>query len=247
MSLVSSLDQMRSDRALLDEMIEKNTLGAEFQPVVDLASGQAVGYKAIARGPAGTAVASPAGLLRSAVATGLVDRLDWMFRCEAFDQFAAARLPRERRLFVLPEPETYRAPCPPRLAAAFGRARRELSVVIDVAPRAFDDLPALLDSAAEWRSYGWQVAVEDCADQPNALEALPRLAPEIVKVDLALPGRLPGQLSSSVRALLEYAESSFVTVCAESLDLSDRRSAALELGAELGRGRAIAHPGPLPQ
>lgn len=245
-SLTSSLDQMRSDRALLDSMIENSTLGADFQPVVDLASNAVVGYKAIARGPAGTPVANPGGLLTSALASGLLDRLDWMFRCYAFDAFAAAGLPRERALFVLPEPETYRSPCPPRLATAYGRARRDLAVVVDVAPRAFADQPALLDAAAEWRSFGWKIAVEDCADVDGALDGLQQLRPDFVKVDLALPGRLPDEQSPAVRDLLAYAESAFAVICAEGVDLSERRSAALELGAELGRGRALGHPGPLP-
>lgn len=242
-SLTSSLDQMRTDRALLDRMIEDQSLGAEFQPVVDLANGSVVAYKAIARGPAGSIVERPAGLLTHALASGLVDRLDWMFRCAAFDAFAAAAAP-GRAMFVLPEPETYGSPCPPRLAASFGRARRGLPVVIDVAPRAFDTPHRLLDMAAEVRGYGWKIAVEDCADHPEALRLLPELAPDMVKVDLALPGRITR--TSAVEALLAYAEGAFATIVAESVDTSDRRTAALAMGAELARGRLFGSPGSLP-
>ena len=243
-SLTSSLDQMRTDRALLDRMIEEQSLGSEFQPVVDLASGTVVAYKAIARGPAGSIVERPAGLLTHALATGLVDRLDWMFRCAAFDAFAAAALPGGRALFVLPEPETYGSPCPPRLAASFGRARRTLPVVVDVAPRAFDAMRRLLDMAAEVRGYGWRIAVEDCADHPNAIAGLPELRPDFVKVDLALPGRTTG--SGGTAAVVAYAEGAFTTIVAESVDSSDRRTAALSMGAELARGRVFGGPGPLP-
>ena len=243
-SLASSLDQMRTDRALLDRMIEEQSLTSDFQPVVELATGEVVGYKAIARGPAGSIVERPEGLLTHARATGLVDRLDWMFRCAAFDAFVAASLPSTRSLFVLPEPETYGSPCPPRLAASFGRARRSLPVVVDVAPRAFDDPARLLAMAAEVRGYGWRIAVEDCADHPAAPTVLPDLAPEIVKVDLALPGRVTR--TSAVEALLAYAEGAFSTVLAESVDSPDRRTAALSMGAELARGRLFGTPGPLP-
>lgn len=238
------MDQMRTDRALLDRMIEEQSLTSDFQPVVELSTGAVVGYKAIARGPAGSIVERPSGLLTHALATGLVDRLDWMFRCAAFDAFAAASLPASRSLFVLPEPETYGSPCPPRLAASFGRARRSVPVVVDVAPRAFDDPRRLLAMAAEVRGYGWRIAVEDCADHPSALSVLPDLAPEIVKVDLALPGRATG--SAAVAELLAYAEAAFSTVLAESVDSSDRRASALTMGAELARGRLFGHPGPLP-
>jgi EAL domain-containing protein (putative c-di-GMP-specific phosphodiesterase class I) len=247
MSLTSSLDAMRSDRALLDRMVEDNSLGAEFQPVVDLASGSIAGYKAIARGPAGSPVANPSGLLSSALATGLVDRLDWMFRCRAFDDFAEAALPKERMVFVLPEPETYRSPCPPRLATSFGRARRELNVVVDVPARAMRDPRALIEASVEWRGYGWKVAVEDCADEGGAVGVLRDLRPDIVKLDLSLPGRMPHERSAAARDLLGYAESTFAVICADGVDTSDRRTAALELGAELGRGRALGHPGPLPR
>ena len=82
--LTDSLQTIQRDREILDRLVADQSLSSDFQPIVEISSGRVVGYKAIAHGPEGTAVATPVGLLQTAKATGHLERLDWMFRCRAF-------------------------------------------------------------------------------------------------------------------------------------------------------------------
>ena len=66
------------------------------------------------RGAPGSDVADALSLLEQASRLGLVERLDWAFRCHAFDVAMDAGLTGE--LHLTPEPETLRRclPAPPR-------------------------------------------------------------------------------------------------------------------------------------
>ena len=244
MSLLRSVEKMRNDRALLERLIEDPAqLGPDFQPVRDLADGTIVGYKATGRGQAGTELDSTLALLESAQGLGLVERLDWAFRCLAFDVFHERGV--EAELWITPEPETYRSPCPPRLATSFGRGRRGLRVAAEVPAVAFGAPEAMLAGVAEFRGWGWRIVADDVADVPDGLALLDEVRPDVVKLDLDRPGRHPGAASDQVLALLDWAARYGVPLVAIGVDSEARRTAAIELGATLGRGRALGNPGPL--
>jgi len=246
-SLSGSMQSLQRDREILDRMVADQSLSSDFQPIVELAGGTVAGYKAIARGPEGTAVATPVGLLQSAKATGHLERLDWMFRCRAFELALDAGMRKPQRLHVTFESETYGSSCPPRLAAAFGRARRELLVVVDVPVRAYDDPATLSRGLEEIRSIGWQVALDDIGDRPDAVDVLDAIRPSVVKVDMSLPGRLAGAGSvPGLEGLLAFAARTGTPLMAEGVDTEAARSLAESLGATYARGRLFGMPGPMP-
>ncbi|HVF19976.1 MAG TPA: EAL domain-containing protein [Mycobacteriales bacterium] len=246
--LAGSVQNLQRDREILDRMVADQSLTSDFQPVVELATGEVAGYKAIAHGPEGTAVATPVGLLESAKATGHLERLDWMFRCRAFELAMDGGVTKPKRVHITVESETYGSSCPPRLAAAFGRARRELLVAVDVPVRAYDDAEGLARGLDETRQIGWLVSLDDIAERPDAIEALDAIQPDVIKLDLARPGRVagPGQLPG-VTSLLAYAARTGTAIMAESVDLAVHRGVAEALGATYARGRVFGSPGPLAQ
>ena len=250
MSLLDTTEELRRHRALLEELIDDpRRLGPDFQPIRRLgpdADGDPVGFKATGRGQTGTALSSTLALLESAQATGLVERLDWAFRCLALDVAAEAGVTAE--VSLTPEPETYGSACPPRLFTAFSRGRRALKVAAEVPAAAF--ARADLESAvAEFRSWGWRIVADDVSDliasDPSVLRRLEALRPEVVKLDLTKPGRSTVGTSAGVRQLMEWASGAGVEVMAVGVDSQVQAGVATDLGATLGRGRLLGAPGPL--
>lgn len=242
MSLMDNTEKMRRDRALIEELIDDpSRLGPDFQPIKSLTDDRVIAYKATGRGQTGTELDSTLALLSSAQSSGLVERLDWAFRCLAFDVAVDAGLTAE--LHLTPEPETYASPCPPRLATAFGRGRRSLTIGAEVHAAAFDH-PGLDAAVAEWRGWGWRVVVADVAHLLDAalLRRLDQIKPDVLQVDLAKPGR---DTDAGVRELVNWAGASGVELHALAVDTDARRDQALALGAVAGRGRLLGHPGPL--
>lgn len=250
MTLLDTTEELRRHRALLEELIDDpRRLGPDFQPVRRLgpdAPSEPVGLKATGRGQSGTALSSTLALLESAQATGLVERLDWAFRCLALDVAAEAGVTSE--VFLTPEPETYGSACPPRLFTSFSRGRRALKVAAEVPVSAF--ARADLERAVEeFRGWGWRIVVDDVSDllssDPSVLGRLTALRPDVVKLDLSQAGRSTVGTAVGVRQLVDWASDTGVEVMAVGVDSQVLSGVATDLGATLGRGRLLGAPGPL--
>ncbi len=242
MTLSAELEQSRRTRAAIEDLIATpQLLGPDFQPIRRFSDDSLVGYKATGRGAPGTEVGDTLSLLRGAQSLGLVERLDWSFRCLAFDVAADARL--DVTLHLTPEPETFGSMCPPRLAVSFSRGRRALSVVAEIHEDSFADPARLRAAIDEMRGWGWQFALADLADLPAASSALGWMAPAFVQVDLSVPGRLA---RPAVRRWLDSAAEHGAEVMALGVNSLARRDEAIEAGASCGRGATIGKAGDLP-
>jgi EAL domain-containing protein (putative c-di-GMP-specific phosphodiesterase class I) len=243
MSLTNELEQTRRTRDLIEELLTDTTLlGPDFQPIHRLTDGALVGYKATGRGQSGTEIAHRLDLLASARSLGLVERLDWAFRCLAFDVALDCGMAGE--LHLTPEPETFGSPCPPRLAVSFGRGRRSLTVAAELHEDAFADLSRLRSAVEEMRAWGWKLVVcETAAGVGGAVDSLTWLRPEYVRVDLGAT-ELAG--SSAVRDLVDAARAQGAAVMAIGVDTPRARSEAEGLQADYARGALLGEPGDLP-
>ena len=96
----------------LARIIDGRAVRAVFQPLIDLASGDVVGFEALARGPAGSMLESPGALFEAAYGVGRVAELDWVCRAAAFQAAARAELDPALRLFVNCEPASLGWPAP---------------------------------------------------------------------------------------------------------------------------------------
>lgn len=242
MSLLDSTEKLRRDRTLIEGLIDDpSRLGPDFQRIVRFADSAVVGHKATGRGQSGTDLDSTLVLLSSAQSTGLVERLDWAFRCLVFD--VALGHPGIGEVHLTPEPETFGSPCPPRLATSFASGRRDLTVTAEVHDYGLSH-PRLDTAVAEWRGWGWRVALADVAhvDDPRLLHRLDTLRPDVVQVDLNRPAR---DIDPRVREVLGWAAQHGAEVHAVGVDTAARQAAAVELGAVAGRGRLIGAPAPL--
>jgi EAL domain-containing protein (putative c-di-GMP-specific phosphodiesterase class I) len=240
-NLTDELDQTRRTRMLVEQLIsDPARLGPDFAPIRQLSDGAIVGWKATGRGQPGTELADTLALLAGAVSLGLVERLDWAFRCLAFDRAVDARL--SVPLHITPEPETFVSVCPPRLAVSFARGRQALSVAAEIHDDSFADVGRLRSAVHEFREWGWSIVLADVSDVPEATRAMSWLNPDMVQVDLSVPGRAG---SPAVRRAVATALECGAEVMALGVDSGVKRGEAVELGATLGRGSLLGAPGPL--
>jgi EAL domain-containing protein (putative c-di-GMP-specific phosphodiesterase class I) len=231
-------------RDLIEDLLaDPRQLGPDYQPVVRLADGTISGYKATGRGRPGTELADTLTLLEGAQSLGLVERLDWSFRALAFEDLLGRA---GTELHLTPEPETFGTMWPPRFAAIFARAKRELKVAAEIHLEAFDDPARLRRGVEQLREWGWRLVLADIADDERALAAAADLRPDVVQVDVSLPGRRTPDRNGGVARLLALAADCGAELMALGVDDSAGRAAAQALGATTGRGRLLGDPGALP-
>lgn len=243
-TLSADVQHARHVRTLIDELLDDpRRLGPDYQPIVRLADGHVVGYKATGRGRPGTELADTLSLLAQAQSLGLVERIDWAFRALAFEDFLQRN---DLELHLTPEPETFGTLCPPRHAALFAKARRQIPVVAEVHADAFDDEARLAAGLAEVRGWGWKVVLADLADEPIAMSALAAVSPDIVQIDLSRPGRSASAPSAAVRQWLETARTAGAELMALGVDSPTAKADAVALGCTTGRGALTGPAAPLP-
>ena len=232
----------------LDRIIGGRAVRAVFQPLIDLGSGDAVGFEALARGPAGSALESPGALFEAAYGSGRVAELDWVCRAAAFEAAAKAALDPALRLFVNCEPASLGVPCPDDLWPVVDVAERRLRVVMEVTERAVARDPGgLLGAVARARAVGWGVALDDVGAEPASLAVMPFVRPDVIKLDLRLvQGRTTGEVARIVNAVRAQAELTGARILAEGIETRRHAEVARTMGATIGQGWLYGRPGVLP-
>jgi EAL domain-containing protein (putative c-di-GMP-specific phosphodiesterase class I) len=232
----------------LARIIDGRAVRAVFQPLIDLASGDVVGFEALARGPAGSMLESPGALFEAAYGIGRVAELDWVCRAAAFQAAARAELDPVLRLFVNCEPASLGVACPDDLWPVVDVAERRLRVVMEVTERAVARDPAgLLGAVARARAVGWGVALDDVGAEPASLAVMPFVRPDVIKLDLRLvQGRTTAEVARIVNAVRAQAELTGARILAEGIETRRHAEIARTLGATLAQGYLYGRPGVLP-
>lgn len=238
----------RAERAALDRLLDDRAVTPVFQPIVDLDTGETVGYESLARGPRGTLLERPDRLFALARRVGRLDELDWLCRVSALRAAAAAGLRSPATLFVNVEPATLATPCPPGLRDDWRRGAPGLGIVLEITERAVTARPAeLLGVVAEVRRRGWGLALDDIGADTRSLALLPFVRPDVVKLDLRLlREQTTAGTAGIVNAVGAHAERTGALVLAEGIETREQADLARAMGARLGQGWLFGHPGPLP-
>ncbi|NHC16191.1 diguanylate cyclase domain-containing protein [Motilibacter deserti] len=215
-----------------------------FQPIVDLDQGHVVAVEALARGRADGGVIAPQALFARAAAAGAAEVRALDERClgAALAGVAGGRPPLQ--LFVNVEPVTLGALTGRRLEELAGLVPPGVGVVVEVTERDLLETPAqLLSGVRRVRDLGWGVALDDVGAEPSALALMPFLAPDVIKLDLALVRQQPSMsIATTIGAVHAQAERSGALVLAEGIETDDHLERALAAGARLGQGWRFGRP-----
>ena len=228
-----------------------------FQPVVDLRDGALRGLEALARGPRGTTLETPAGLFAAAHDAGRIVELDRLCRARALETARRAELRAPTALFVnvepialaldgdlASEPGADLAAALPHLADL---QERGIAVVLEFTERALSAHPArMLAVADRARAAGVAIALDDVGADPASLALMPFLRPEVVKLDLRLVQSRPDDAIAEVMtAVTAYAEQTGAEVVAEGVETAQHEQMARSLGATLAQGWRYGRPAPI--
>src|ERR1700712_1214141 len=166
--------------AEIDAVLRDGSVRSVFQPIIELDSGRAVAYEALARGPQGP-LERPDVLFAAARSAGRLAELDALCRMAAFRGAVEQGLLAPLTVFVNVEPEVLdTAPLDDLLQIA-ADAPGELRVVMEITERALATRPAeLLRTVERVRQLGWAIAVDDVGAEAMSLAFLPLLRPDVI-------------------------------------------------------------------
>ncbi|GGN74880.1 hypothetical protein GCM10010112_45520 [Actinoplanes lobatus] len=252
-SVVTVAGRLRTPRptesTTIEKIVEQRLLTTEFQPVLSLDNRHVVGFEAFARGPVNTPFASPAAMFTAAAATNLLAELDMLARTVAADAVLKVALPDKTLLFVNALPQGLLAETPDEFAAQLREAVDRHTVVaeIDDAVLTGDPLTALA-AAERVRALGVRVAIDNFGASTDALALLPILAPDVIKLDMALLANAPNAHTAMVLdAVAGYRQATGALVVAQGVEYDHQLPVATSLGARLGQGYLFGAAATVPQ
>ena len=229
--------------SLLSQIIDDGLITPAYQPLVDLYSGEVVGYEALARGPRGE-LERPDLLFAAARREGRLADLDAACRRAAVTRAYAAGLRSPSTLFVNVEPEAMGVGGHDDAADL----PDDMRVIAEITERALTSRPAdLLQMVERVRAMGIGIALDDVGADRRSLALMPFLRPDVVKLDLRLVQDNPSKQVAEVHnAVSAHAERTGAVVVAEGIETEEHLERARAMGASVGQGWLFGRPGPLP-
>ncbi len=222
--------------------LESDELAIVFQPVVGLRLQRVAGVEALTR-IAIEPRRGPDVWFGEAFTVGLGVDLELLAINRALDQLAG--VPASAYLAFNTSPETVLSHG--FLAALDGLPLGRL--VVEVTEHAaVADYQALLTALAPLRAAGLRLAIDDMGSGYANMQHVLRLAPDIIKLDVALVRGIDGDRARRALAgsLVVFADEMGARLVAEGIETPDELATLIELGVPYGQGFALARPGPLP-
>ena len=259
--IFEALDQARNDAMLngalarrerhkvFQDLVLAEDVAILYEPIVNLTTREVLGHEALVRGPWKSELHSPSRLFQLAEETGLVFELDCLCRRTALR--GARGLEAGRKLFLNCLPTAIHDP------AFRGEALRERledlrlrpeDMVFEISEReSIENFSIFREARDYYKDLGFQIAVDDTGVAYGSLEAVMELAPDFIKVDMALVRGIdtdpPRQ--ELLRALHAVAGKLGGQIIAEGIETAEELATLQGLGIPYGQGYLFGRAAPL--
>lgn len=178
----------RSRREEFISLILAEQVSMVFEPIVKLTNGEILGYEALVRGVGHPSLASPKELFDTAAEMDLLFELDCLCRRQALRQ--AKRLPNGSKLFLNLLPSAIYDPAfegDALRSTLQDHQLRPCDVVFEISEReSIGNFAIFRELCDRYSGLGFKIAMDDVGAGYGSLEAVTELAPDYVKVDIAL-------------------------------------------------------------
>ncbi|MDA8195197.1 MAG: EAL domain-containing protein [Thermaerobacter sp.] len=212
------------------------------QPIVDLSTGDIIGYESLIRGQPASTWASPAQLFAEARRQGQGAALETQCRMLGL-AWGSRHLTGKQKLFLNIDGAystlalTARPPLTPsRIALEISEAHNTL------------EHPDCLQQIQRWRESGFQIVIDDYGVGYAGLGLVLAVQPHIVKIDRLLIAGIDHHTTrqSMVTHFRELALDQGITLLAEGIETEAELRVLQQIGIPLGQGFLLGRPQPAP-
>ncbi len=234
----------------LHEILRQRKLSALFQPLLNLNSGEFLGYEGLIRGPANNPLHSPANLFHTALQQGVSLELEMLCRQVVLETFVRLNLPGNLFLNVSPETLTYpsfRNGQTLEFMEQLGIAPERVIIEITENHPA-NDFVAMRSALLHYRSMGFKIAIDDLGEGFSSLRLWSELRPEFIKIDMHFVQGVDTDpiKKQFLKSIKQIAHSCGTAVIAEGVETAAELKAVKDIGLAAGQGYFIARPSPTP-
>jgi len=228
-------------------IIDQRQLTALFQPIIQMQTGEIIGYEGLIRGPSDSPLHSPLNLFKVARACNLSVEVEHLCRRVTLERFAELGLPGNLFLNVSPEclvqhPHDKHGETLGYIEEVGIDPKRVIIELTESQPTYDYDL--LRAAVTHYRAMGFRIAIDDLGEGFSSLRLWSELRPEYVKIDMHFVQGINHDAIKLqfVRSIQEIAEKSGTIVIAEGIETDAELLMIRDLGVAYGQGYKIARP-----
>ncbi len=236
----------------LQDLIVRERIVTAYQPIVRMPDRSLMAHEALSRGARGSGLESAGALFGAAEDHSLMIELDRLCRSRAL--LSSGRVPSTARIFVNTLPATIRDPLfrGKPLIDFLDRANVAPNrIVIEITEHlVIENYNLFRETMAYFTDLGMNFAVDDVGAGYSGLEAIARLKPAFLKIDMALVRDVHVSMVNRemVRAIISLGHGIGAAVIAEGIQTEAEMQALLEMDVDYGQGFLLGRPeaGPEP-
>lgn len=234
----------------LDTILGKRNLSALFQPILEMSSGELIGFEGLIRGPANSALHSPCNLFSAAKQQGRTLEVEMLCRQIVLERFAQLKLPGKLFLNVSPDALTHPSFKNGQTLAFMSQIGiSPEQVIIEITEnQPIFDFEAMRNALLHYREMGFQIAMDDLGEGFSSLRLWSELRPDFVKIDMHFVQgvNLDPLKLQFLKSIQQIADSCGTQVIAEGVETEAELYTLRDIGIAMGQGYFIARPSPTP-
>lgn len=243
---VNHLERQRKRHRVVGHMIAHRKIDTLYQPIVNMATREVVGYEALSRAENAEAERLGVHLFVAAAKAELDGELDQT--CRSLSVTRRPGLEQKRMLFINSLPPTFYPPMD------------ELEVLLDswindgLAPEQLvfeitenithEQAQRILPSVKKLRKRGFRFALDDVGTGTTNLRLIADLEPDFIKMDITLTRGIGQSQRKQALAkyLIELGDKCNARLVAEGIETEDDHKTLVDLGFDLGQGFLLGRP-----
>lgn len=231
----------------LIRIIKNKKISPVYQPIVNLSTGEIMGFEALSRGPADSPLHYPLELFRVAVEHGKLLVLEQICREAAVSHLTG--LGRNQRLFlnmnaeVIKDPD-FRGGLTKTIVIRQGLNPEQ--VTFELTERtAITDFDSFSKSLNHYRTQGYSIAIDDAGAGYSSLQSIAELRPNYIKLDRSIVHDVDKDplKQAMLDAMTGLAAVIHSKVIAEGIETADELAILISKRVHYGQGFFLARPG----
>ncbi|MDK2868648.1 MAG: hypothetical protein PWP38_2963 [Clostridiales bacterium] len=240
------LGDCESDALTFQQILEQGNISTRYQPIVNLKSGDIIGYEALSRGPMDSEFYSPLALIDKAHELGLVWELEMLFRQRALEHINA--LQADQYMFINVDPDVintheFKSGLTREYLDFIGG--KETNIVFEITERtAITDYEMFQRVLENYRKQGYQIAIDDVGAGYSGLRSITEIRPNFIKIDMDLIRNIDKDFfkQALIKAFVETATTTNITIIAEGIETKEELKTLILLGVHAGQGFLLQQP-----
>lgn len=230
----------------LRDIIERSDVHIVFQSIVSLRDGSVLGYEALSRGPAGSALQFPDAMFQVAEESGMLWELEQLCRTRALEEARSNN--RDVRLFLNVNPNTIHDE-----KFKLGFTKEYLSryninpenIHFEISEKgAVQDLSAFRRTIDHYKNQNYKIAIDDAGAGYAGLGMITDVHPHYIKLDMKLIRDIDqdSYKKALVKSLYDFCRLAGILLIAEGIETEAELRALIEIGVHFGQGFFIQRP-----